>query len=55
MYSFGSGHFDHSELVDFMAKEFGLTLTETVAIMGAHTVGEMSGASGFVGFFKGGM
>ena len=52
-FSFGSGHFDFDQLFHFMHEEFGLNLRETVAIMGAHTVGGASGASGFLGFFKG--
>ena len=51
---FPSGKFGYSEVMNFFRTEFGFTETESVAILGAHTLGGASGAvgSGFEGFWK---
>ena len=52
---FPHGHFDFEKLSDFTSTAFGMNDRETVAIMGAHTLGGASGASGFLGFWKEGI
>jgi len=51
---FPGGHFDYQQVMDFFRKEFGFNEKESVAIMGAHTLGGASGTtgSGFEGFWK---
>lgn len=51
---FPSGHLDYQGVIDFFRKEFSFNVKESVAIMGAHTLGGASGAkgSGFDGFWK---
>ena len=47
------GFFDHTQMMENMNANFGLTVRETVAIMGGHTLGEMSrGGSGYDGAWK---
>jgi len=52
--NFPSGKFGYNEVMNFFRNEFGFTETESVAILGAHTLGGASGAggSGFEGFWK---
>merc|ERR1712088_352053 len=40
LHTFPEPHMTHTELFDFMTQDFGLTTDQTVAIMGAHTVGQ---------------
>ena len=51
---FPSGHFGTEQLLSFFRKEFNFNERESVAIMGAHTLGGASGSkgSGFKGFWK---
>ena len=51
---FPGGHFGYQQVMDFFREEFGFDERESVAIMGAHTLGGASGAkgSGFDGFWK---
>jgi len=45
-----SPHLEYSDLVDFFFQEFGFSDTETIALMGAHTLGSMKEEnSGFKG------
>ena len=52
--AFPSGQFGYHQVVKFFKKEFGFNLRDSVAIMGAHTLGGASGrkGSGFEGFWK---
>merc|ERR1712142_549796 len=51
---FPGGHFGYNQVMDFFRQEFGFNEKESVAIMGAHTLGGASGArgSGFEWFWK---
>jgi len=51
---FPGGHLGYQGVMDFFRQEFGFNERESVAIMGAHTLGGASGAkgSGFDGFWK---
>jgi len=40
LHTFPEPHMTHTELFNFMNNDFGLTTDQTVAIMGAHTVGQ---------------
>lgn len=40
LHTFPEPHMTHTELFNFMTQDFGLTTDQTVAIMGAHTVGQ---------------
>lgn len=51
--TFPLAQMNHTETMDFYDKEFGMNVEEVVAISGAHTLGEMSGISGYKGFSKG--
>jgi len=52
--NFPGGHLGYQQVMEFFRKEFGFNEKESVAIMGAHTLGGASGArgSGFEGFWK---
>lgn len=49
---FPGGHFNHTEVMDFFWNEFGLNRRLATALLGAHTLGGASGASGWLGFWK---
>ena len=44
---------NHTQMLEFYDQEFDMDLEEVVAIMGAHTLGESTGASGYIGIFTG--
>ncbi len=50
--SFPDGHFDWKMVMDFFRSAFGLSPRLGTALLGAHTLGGASGASGFLGFWK---
>ena len=50
MLFFPDGREDFNELHDFFRDEFKLNVVDTVALMGAHTLGGCTGISGYSGF-----